>query len=176
MEGRSPLHCPTVTQPEVVEKIIHLRQHYHFRPMKIAMYLKRYRDVAISTSGVANPEAARDEPPAGLPALQASIWDGGNVTRSSVPVITRRSTRSSSCRSQPDPTAESATTAITQPLLPCRRRLFTPRSGSPTVTAASTRNFEGGERCIEAAALRRMDACLLDTRVGARRPARRRPH
>jgi hypothetical protein len=66
------LHCPTVTQPEVVEKIIHQRQHYQFRPMKIAMYLKRYRDVAISTSGVANPEAARDEPPAGLPALQAS--------------------------------------------------------------------------------------------------------
>jgi transposase InsO family protein len=48
----APLHCPTVTQPEVVEKIIHLRQHYHFGPMKIAMYLKRYHDVAISTSGV----------------------------------------------------------------------------------------------------------------------------
>ena len=48
----APLHCPTVTHPEVVEKIVHLRQHYHFGPMKIAMYLKRYPDVAISTSGV----------------------------------------------------------------------------------------------------------------------------
>jgi transposase len=36
----------------VVEKIIHLRQHYHFGPMKIAIYLKRYHDVEISTSGV----------------------------------------------------------------------------------------------------------------------------
>ncbi|MFN6548366.1 helix-turn-helix domain-containing protein [Mycolicibacterium nivoides] len=48
----APLHCPTVTQPEVVEKIIHLRQHYHFGPMKIMMYLKRYHDVEISRSGV----------------------------------------------------------------------------------------------------------------------------
>jgi transposase len=46
----APLHCPPVTQPEVVE--IHLRQHYHFGPMKIMMYLKRYHDVEISTSGV----------------------------------------------------------------------------------------------------------------------------
>ena len=38
----APLHCPTVTEPEVVEKIVHLRQHYHFGPMKITMYLKRY--------------------------------------------------------------------------------------------------------------------------------------
>ncbi|MGV0739750.1 helix-turn-helix domain-containing protein [Mycobacterium syngnathidarum] len=44
----APLHCP----PEVVEKIIHLRQHYHFGPMKITMYLKRYHDVEISTSDV----------------------------------------------------------------------------------------------------------------------------
>src|SRR5258708_7172459 len=48
----APLHCPPVTQPEVVEKIIHLRQHYHFSPMKVMMYLKRYHDVEISTSGV----------------------------------------------------------------------------------------------------------------------------
>src|SRR6185295_11253612 len=47
----APLYCPTVTQPEVVEKIIHLRQHYHFGPMKITMYLKRYHDVEISASG-----------------------------------------------------------------------------------------------------------------------------
>ena len=54
LKGRSsaPLHCPTITQPDVVEKIIHLRQHYHFGPIKITMYLKRYHDVEISTSGV----------------------------------------------------------------------------------------------------------------------------
>jgi hypothetical protein len=36
----------------VVEKIIWLRQHYHFGPAKIAMYLQRYHDVAVSKSGV----------------------------------------------------------------------------------------------------------------------------
>jgi hypothetical protein len=46
------LYCPTVTHPDVVEKIIHLRQHYRFGPMKIRMYLKRYHDVEISASGV----------------------------------------------------------------------------------------------------------------------------
>jgi transposase InsO family protein len=32
--------------------IIYLRQHYHFGPAKIAMYLKRYHDIQISHSGV----------------------------------------------------------------------------------------------------------------------------
>jgi transposase InsO family protein len=36
----------------VVEKIFWLRRQYHFGPAKIAMYLQRYHDVAISTSGV----------------------------------------------------------------------------------------------------------------------------
>jgi IS30 family transposase len=36
----------------VVEKIIYLRQNYHFGPAKISMYLKRYHDVQISQSGV----------------------------------------------------------------------------------------------------------------------------
>jgi transposase len=48
----APMHCPNVTQPEVVEKIIHLRRHYHFGPLKIAMYLQRYHDIKISSSGV----------------------------------------------------------------------------------------------------------------------------
>jgi transposase len=48
----APLYCPTVTHPDIVEKIIHLRQHYHFGPMKIRMYLHRYHDVEISASGV----------------------------------------------------------------------------------------------------------------------------
>jgi hypothetical protein len=35
----------------VVGKIIYVRQHYHFGPHKIAMYLKRYHDIQISPSG-----------------------------------------------------------------------------------------------------------------------------
>jgi hypothetical protein len=35
-----------------VGKIIYLRQHYHFGPVKIAMYLERYHDISISHSGV----------------------------------------------------------------------------------------------------------------------------
>ncbi|AIJ23929.1 putative transposase [Amycolatopsis methanolica 239] len=48
----APMRSPNVTHPEVVGKIIHLRQHYHFGPLKIAMYSRRYHDVAISQSGV----------------------------------------------------------------------------------------------------------------------------
>ena len=47
-----PHHSPRVTQAEVIEKILWLRKHYHFGPAKIAMYLARYHDVTISTSGV----------------------------------------------------------------------------------------------------------------------------
>jgi hypothetical protein len=43
--------------------------HYHFGPAKIAMYLARYHEVTISTSGVADLEAAGHEPAARLPAL-----------------------------------------------------------------------------------------------------------
>jgi transposase len=43
---------PRATQAEVVENIICLRRHYHFGPAKIAMYLARYHNVTISTSGV----------------------------------------------------------------------------------------------------------------------------
>ncbi len=50
--SRRPLHSPTATKTEVVGKIIHLRQHYHFGPQKISMYLQRYHDIEISTSGV----------------------------------------------------------------------------------------------------------------------------
>jgi transposase InsO family protein len=35
-----------------VGKILYLRQHYHFGPARIAMYLKRYHDIQISNSGV----------------------------------------------------------------------------------------------------------------------------
>ncbi|MGW4490035.1 helix-turn-helix domain-containing protein [Amycolatopsis sp. NPDC004368] len=41
----APLHRPAMTHSEVVEKIIHLRRHYHFGPLKIEMYLRRHHDV-----------------------------------------------------------------------------------------------------------------------------------
>jgi len=47
-----PAHCPHETPAEVVEKIIYLRQNYHFGPAKISMYLRRYHDVQVSQSGV----------------------------------------------------------------------------------------------------------------------------
>lgn len=47
-----PHTSPNATSTEVVGKILYLRQHYHFGPAKIAMYLKRYHDMAISNSGV----------------------------------------------------------------------------------------------------------------------------
>jgi len=48
----APLNSPKATRPEVVSKIIYLRQHYHFGPQKIAMYLDRYHDISISHSGI----------------------------------------------------------------------------------------------------------------------------
>ena len=50
--SRRPKTSPRATDPEVVGRIIYLRQHYHFGPAKITMYLKRYHDVVISPSGV----------------------------------------------------------------------------------------------------------------------------
>ena len=79
-----------------MEKILWLRQQYHFGPAKIAMYLERYHDVKVSSSGVwrilkkvgstaCRPRSAtNDAPPA------------GSGTRSSVPATNCRSTSSSS--------------------------------------------------------------------------------
>lgn len=50
--SRRPRTSPNATQTEVIEKIIHLRKNYHFGPQKIQMYLRRYHDITISTSGV----------------------------------------------------------------------------------------------------------------------------
>ena len=50
--SKRPHHCPKATSDEVIGKVIHLRQHYHFGPLKISMYLQRYHDVEISQSGV----------------------------------------------------------------------------------------------------------------------------
>ncbi|MGI8517516.1 MAG: IS481 family transposase, partial [Acidimicrobiia bacterium] len=47
-----PHVSPNATSAEVVGKIIYLRQHYHFGPEKISMYLRRYHEFTISPSGV----------------------------------------------------------------------------------------------------------------------------
>lgn len=47
-----PWRSPRETHADVVGKILYLRQHYHYGPLKIAMYLKRYHDISISDSGV----------------------------------------------------------------------------------------------------------------------------
>jgi transposase InsO family protein len=48
----APHHSPKATPSEVVEKVLWLRQQYHFGPSKISMYLDRYHDVKVSPSGV----------------------------------------------------------------------------------------------------------------------------
>ena len=50
--SRRPHVSPSATPEETVGKILYLRQHYHFGPYKIAMYLQRYHDIQISVSGV----------------------------------------------------------------------------------------------------------------------------
>jgi len=48
----APHRMPTATSAEVVEKILWLRQQYHFGPHKISMYLQRYHAISISPSGI----------------------------------------------------------------------------------------------------------------------------
>jgi transposase len=50
--SRRPHTSPNATSGEVIGKIVHLRKTYHFGPGKISMYLKRYHDLEVSTSGV----------------------------------------------------------------------------------------------------------------------------
>jgi transposase-like protein len=70
--SKRPLVSPRATHVEVVAKIIYLRQHYHFGPAKIAMYLKALPPGADQQlRRMAHPEAAGAEPAAGLPAPQA---------------------------------------------------------------------------------------------------------
>ena len=47
-----PLYNPRAAKPEIVAKIVYLRQNYHFGPWKIKMYLQRYHDIHTSSSGV----------------------------------------------------------------------------------------------------------------------------
>jgi len=47
-----PHNHPNKTTPEVVEKVLHLRQKYHLGPIRIVWYLERYHDIKISGAGV----------------------------------------------------------------------------------------------------------------------------
>ena len=47
-----PKHSPRATSAETVGKIVYLRQHYHFGPWKIQMYLERYHGIKMSKSGI----------------------------------------------------------------------------------------------------------------------------
>jgi transposase InsO family protein len=48
----TPHRSPTATPPEVVSKILYLRQHYHFGPGKIADYLRRFHQQSLAVSSV----------------------------------------------------------------------------------------------------------------------------
>jgi transposase InsO family protein len=50
--SRAPRRSPRATPKEVVSKILHLRQTYHFGPGKIADYLKRFHETTIARSTV----------------------------------------------------------------------------------------------------------------------------
>jgi transposase InsO family protein len=50
--ARIPLTLPRATPPEVVSKILYLRQHYHFGAGRIRAYLARFHQIAIATSSV----------------------------------------------------------------------------------------------------------------------------
>jgi len=43
---------PRAIAPEIVAKVLHLRQTYHLGPIRIVWYLKRYHDIQISESSV----------------------------------------------------------------------------------------------------------------------------
>jgi transposase InsO family protein len=49
---RTPQRSPRVTPPEVVSKILYLRQHYHFGAGRIAAYLQRFHQVRVARSTV----------------------------------------------------------------------------------------------------------------------------
>jgi transposase InsO family protein len=48
----APFHCPRATHPEIVQKILYLRQHYGFGPWRIRMYLHRYHDIVVADQTV----------------------------------------------------------------------------------------------------------------------------
>jgi len=48
----APLSCPRATHPEIVQKVLYLRQHYHLGPWRIRLYLLRYHEIAMATQTI----------------------------------------------------------------------------------------------------------------------------
>jgi len=48
----APKNPANRTAPEIVEKVLHLRQNYHLGPIRIVWYLARYHGIKISDAGV----------------------------------------------------------------------------------------------------------------------------
>ena len=66
--SRRPLRSPQATPPEVVSKILYLRQNYHFGPGKISDYLERFHRLSVAASSVH--QILRRHGPNRLPANQ----------------------------------------------------------------------------------------------------------
>jgi transposase len=47
-----PHHAPRATPPEVISKILYLRENYHFGAGRISDYLKRFHQLSIAVSSV----------------------------------------------------------------------------------------------------------------------------
>jgi transposase InsO family protein len=50
--SRRPLRSPQATPPEVVSKVLYLRQNFHFGPRKISDYLKRFHSFSVAGASV----------------------------------------------------------------------------------------------------------------------------
>jgi transposase InsO family protein len=47
-----PHRSPRAFSPEIISKILYLRQHYHFGPSRIADYLRRFHQLSVAVSSV----------------------------------------------------------------------------------------------------------------------------
>jgi len=75
---RTPHRLPRATPPDVVSKLIYLRQHYHFGAARIAAYVYRFHQIRIAASSVHRiltrhgcPSPSESEAPAPRQALAA---------------------------------------------------------------------------------------------------------
>jgi transposase InsO family protein len=93
-----PHVSPNATRTEVVAKIIYLRQHYHFGPAKIAMYLKRYHDIQISPRACGASSSDSSSTGYRPPSATSATTAGGSAMRSRCPATGSSSTSSSSNR------------------------------------------------------------------------------
>lgn len=86
LPGRSkrPRTSSNGTRAEVLEKIVRLRNNYHFGPEKIQMSLKRHHDITISKSGCGAFSTAWTWVEDRHPSATSATTAAGNATRSSI--------------------------------------------------------------------------------------------